>query len=563
MREQPGGADVGETQSEHTSSSSRGWVIYPFLAAIFPIVSVLSSNAPRVPLSDAVVPILGMLGMTVLLGFALTPLLRDRFKRGLMLLGLIVLFWTYGAVLDAIRAVLHYREMLSGLRILPFVALEFAAAAALFVNLRRTQRPLAELTRFLNVASGVVVALAVGISANDYGRAGAVSTLFSDRPPTASAFDREARDIVYIIADAYGRHDVIRDVYGYDNTAFVEALEDRGFYVARESRANYNATRFSISSSLNFEYVNGIADELGGDQSTARLIRNSRVLNWLDARGYRFVSFATGYADTEMHRADPYLAPRVQITEFQQILIDMTPLRSVINRVRSRRVAKYGLRSSAHDLHRARVLFALKGLREMAWTKEPEFVFAHIVSPHWPFVLDQFSNPIYPVIRYNLSVDYPDWEKPTLQEFTEGYRNQVQGLNRLLLETIDAVQQANPDAIIILQGDHGPRRRTILPDPGPWQTYAREELAILNAYYLPGVVAEDLLYPEISPVNTFRVILNAYFQQDFPLLEDRSYFSVQLDSRLRPVPQAMLDGPPSVRRNAEGRVAAHIDDAAK
>ena len=554
---------MGETRPEHTTSSPRGWVIYPFLAAIFPILSVLSSNAPQVPLSDIALPILGMLGMTALLWVALLLILRDRFKRGLFLLGLLVLFWSYGAVLDTIRGALHYREMLSGLRILPFVALELGAALVLFVLLRRTQRPLGGLTHFLNVASGVGVALALGISANNYGRAGAVSTLASDWSPASAAFDPAARDIVYIVADAYGRDDVLRDLYGYDNTPFLEALESRGFYVARESCANYNATRFSISSSLNFDYVNGIASELGGDQSPARLIQNSRLRDWLDGRGYRFVSFATGYSGTEMHEADQYLKPRALITEFQQILIDATPLRSVMNRVRSRKAARDGLRASVHDLHRARVLFALKGLRQMKWCDEPEFVFAHIISPHWPFVLDEESNPVYPAIRYNLAVDYPDWEKPTLEEFTEGYRKQVQGLNRLLLETIDAVQQANPDAIIILQGDHGPRRRSILPDPEPWQTYAREELSILNAYYLPGIDVEEVLYPKISPVNTFRVILNSYFEEGLPLLEDRSYLWLDADKELYTVPQSLLDYRPAAPGSMHERVATRPASPAK
>ena len=101
-----------------------------------------------------------------------------------------------------------------------------------------------------------------------------------------------------------------------------------------------------------------------------------------------------------------------------------------------------------------------------------------------------------------------------------------------------------------------------MPEPGPWETYAREELAILNAYYLPGVDAEELLYPKISPVNTFRVILNAYFQENLPLLEDRSYLWVHLDSTLYPVPSAMIDGAPSDEQNASERVAARLDAAA-
>ncbi|MEM3434373.1 MAG: hypothetical protein QXI12_04915 [Candidatus Methanomethyliaceae archaeon] len=45
---------------------------------------------------------------------------------------------------------------------------------------------------------------------------------------------------------------------------------------------------------------------------------------------------------------------------------------------------------------------------------------------------------------------------------------------------------------------------------------------ILNAYYLPGH-CKVLLRDTISPVNTFRVIFNYYFGQDFDILEDDTY----------------------------------------
>ena len=36
---------------------------------------------------------------------------------------------------------------------------------------------------------------------------------------------------------------------------------------------------------------------------------------------------------------------------------------------------------------------------------------------------------------------------------------------------------------------------------------------------------KELLYPGISPVNNFRLILKGYFNEDISLLEDKSYFS--------------------------------------
>ena len=49
-------------------------------------------------------------------------------------------------------------------------------------------------------------------------------------------------------------------------------------------------------------------------------------------------------------------------------------------------------------------------------------------------------------------------------------------------------------------------------------------MAILNAYYLPGG-DEGLLYPTITPVNSVRVVFNLYFNRNFDLLEDVSYYA--------------------------------------
>ena len=47
-------------------------------------------------------------------------------------------------------------------------------------------------------------------------------------------------------------------------------------------------------------------------------------------------------------------------------------------------------------------------------------------------------------------------------------------------------------------------------------------MGILNAYYLPDV-GQSVLYPSITPVNTFRVIFNLYFNTNYELLPDKSY----------------------------------------
>jgi len=76
--------------------------------------------------------------------------------------------------------------------------------------------------------------------------------------------------------------------------------------------------------------------------------------------------------------------------------------------------------------------------------------------------------------------------------------------------------------VIILQSDHGPG--SLLNKEDLRSTYLKERMSILNAYYLPDS-GDAQLYEEITPVNTFRVVLNSYFGTDLELLGDESYFS--------------------------------------
>ena len=111
-------------------------------------------------------------------------------------------------------------------------------------------------------------------------------------------------------------------------------------------------------------------------------------------------------------------------------------------------------------------------------------------------------------------------------------------------EEIDEIlARSSTPPIILLFGDHGPRMGLFWEDADA--TDQREALSNLAALHLPGG-GDANLYPGISPVNFFRVILSHYFGAALPLLEDRSYFSSHK------FPYRFIDVTDRVRRNHRG-----------
>ena len=151
----------------------------------------------------------------------------------------------------------------------------------------------------------------------------------------------------------------------------------------------------------------------------------------------------------------------------------------------------------------------------------PRFVFLHVLAPHLPHTVDAAGNPL-----------------PEAPEYYQGFRDEVTYVKRQLLELFDSIVRSGRTRIFLSGGSRtvfGVIARREAAEAVEWtlgdEAYVRDRTAILNAYYFPGG-DYDGLYPTISPVNSFRVFLNAYFGAGLPLLDDVSFVLNQDDDAL-------------------------------
>ncbi|MCU0244752.1 MAG: sulfatase-like hydrolase/transferase [Acidobacteria bacterium] len=370
------------------------------------------------------------------------------------------------------------------------------------------------MTRVLNVIAATLViinAASIVQTAARRPRIPAGEDVRTSRPAAARP------DIYYLVLDAYARADVLSEVFGFDNTPFVRGLEARGFTVAGRSYANYNLTQQSLASTLNMTYLDGLAKDVGYASSDREplyaMIRGNRVMAFLKSQGYRVVTVSSSIEPTDFRGVDRYFGFALSESEFRSVLLDTTPWPLFFG---SRRSAE------SYDAHRGRILNAFRSLEEAPYEKGPFFMFVHIMAPHPPFVLGPNGEAREPNYLFSMvDADRLHGNEPrAVDDYIVRYREQLAFLNTRILAAVDAILARSADPpVIVIQGDHGSRAYADLDRPEA--SYLEENLAILNAFHLPGP-AGGSAYPEITPVNTFRLIFRGYFNADLELLPDAS-----------------------------------------
>lgn len=509
------------------------WPAHIWLLALYPILYLYAVNIMLVNISETVPVILVSFVVTTLVFLALRILLKDDATAGAITTILVLTFLSYGHIFNLSfqwsvqnrRGVVHIHRCL--------LLLVFSATlVSVFVVLKR--RSFAQIiASYFNLVAIVLIVFplySIGrfliLSSKDY------PTLELVIPPPARAPDPATLpDIYYVILDSYPRADELAELYGFDNSEFLEALKERGFYVADESLSNYNMTLPSMASSLNMQYMDAFADVRVGKEGLKYLqysLRYPSVGRAFQDRGYTFYQVHLGREqidsdiladiivdftssgivyyergnDSSQASDNKYVPLFLQTTLLKAVPVPLTfetPSFKTWFSIALNQNKSLGLH------HPSRTLLSFEVLRQISGREGPAFIYMHILKPHQPCIFDQHGFVVKELAYYD---DQAIWTCDP-----ESFINQLIYINKLVLDTIDKILANSPvPPIIIFQGDHSFSGGSL----------RLRTNRILNVYYLPAGGA-DQLYPSISPVNTFRLILDYYFDTDLGLLEDKSY----------------------------------------
>ena len=498
-------------------NSRKFILIHPILFALFPVFLVYSQNIHLILIQGIVFPTLIILGITIALWAGIKFILKNTRKSALLTSLYVFLFFSYGIVFKILESNVteEYFVLIHVFLLISYAS--FVVFTTYYIV--KTHRKLNYITSTTNVVSITLLSFVfLNIGAYNFEN----FSDFEDETHESIILGNNLKnlpDIYYIVLDEYAPLRTLDMFYNYDNSNFVKFLQERGFYVAKNSHSNYAETFLAMASTLNMKYVNYLSDTVGKESLDQRIpyqmISNNLVMKNLKSVGYEIYNFDSGWWGTRsLQIADANLCSKNQNMDFHTLyaLKQISILRSFDMFIKDPSSKIF------HQERRDRILCQFDEITKIKQkTEKPVFAFMHVMAPHDPYVFGPNGE----------EVDYKYTFGPTgsaylsSSEENEAYLNQLIYLTKILKETVEQLQEnSDNQPIIIVQSDTGPS--TDFGDTNEMHQVSR--MSIFNAYYFPNV-QYDLLSDDITPVNSFRIIFDSHFQTNHGLVDDRVFYS--------------------------------------
>jgi hypothetical protein len=336
--------------------------------------------------------------------------------------------------------------------------------------------------------------------------------------PALGQVGREPLPNIYLLLlDGYPSADTLEMTFGYDNTPFLEGLEDLGFDVPTGVRTNYNKTWLTLASMLNGQYVGDMMDghpyppeSHGQLWIVQKIINRASMLDPLRDNGYRILTAPSPFSTAELRSAQD-VSGHAALNQFEVRLIESSPWMLIF-----RDLAASTLMSSQRSAVLAAIDSAVVTARDDH--SEPHFLFAHIHSPHTPFALGSDEPGVLPEcapLECTLWSATIEELRIDLDAYRSGLVAQIEHLNALVLDAVAEIVAEDPGAVVILMSDHGIRYSYADVD---------EHFRSFLATRTPGHAG--LFSDGPAPVNLLRRLVSTYLSIEYP---DLPYEAWQAD----------------------------------
>jgi hypothetical protein len=313
--------------------------------------------------------------------------------------------------------------------------------------------------------------------------------------PVTTSGSASGPNLYVILLDGYPRADTLAADFGIDNSGFEADLAGRGFDIYSDSLTDRRYTDYTLLAMLR-----GTTDGVPPDSDTTTEgqwdLRHELSLAPLpiaaQEAGYEYwivdspAGFVTFSAGSHIQNGG--------INTLEEHMLAASALAPLV---------KVAWPNLPTDSLRDHFEASIGSVVELAEPDTHKLVFAHIFEPHLPFLWDDAGAPrgvpdFWP--RQSLFVWQIEHVGMTAAEFGDLLAGDLAHLNPRVLEMVDAISDSDPNAVVVLFGDHGARYSLELTET-EWH---RNFMAALT----PG--HPHLFGTAPSPTDILRTLLETY-----------------------------------------------------
>ena len=466
-------------------------IILCAMAALLPSLLLYLPNTGEISLGG-MLPYFGIMLAAGLLAWAVMRLITRRNALAALsaALGLLV-FLNIGRLVP----VIHAWNPLIGIRVIgPVLLILFAGAVFGLSRLKE---------EFLSDAVKVVT---LGLAATLLASAAFGLIRGSEAPPEENAASAGRIDISpadgadrpniwWIVADEYAGSRELEKYYHYDNGAFCRWLRDRGFTVS-EGSYNWNSDTYVIlRDTMNLGYTGN----RGRAKEDVVADPDQRLWNLLRDLGYDLCEAESTNKFRLRNRLTEKVTESIPCTAEGDAVANLLIQYSILYRWEESIIERFlPALSKKNERETLLSVFAWGADPAHAKADAPTFTLLYVKCPHAPFYFDREGN----AVPAEHDADYGN---------RQYYLDQLVYTTGRLQDICGNILAADPDAVIILQSDHGMRFA-----PNVTQL---DQTNILNAVYYRGEPLEGIT--DANGLNTWIAVLNRQFSLGIPPVEER------------------------------------------
>ena len=273
--------------------------ISPILLSIFPTLAIFTHNMDQLGIARLYIPLLYSI-IFAIISFSVIKLVFVENKKTSFITSIwILLFFSYGYIYLKLgdSSLINYLPISLNLFLISINGIFFFLISILIFKIKYFP---SEFSRFINIIAISLVTLnliqIIPFEIKSYVASRKIqkylTTNVSNIDSSNISLDMRP-DIYYVIFDRYGRKDILQEYFNFDNHEELVSLENKGFWVGKDSIANYPNTYLSLSSSLNMDYLYSLENLIGKKHKDRNvvyenLIQDNSVARFLKQNGYEF-----------------------------------------------------------------------------------------------------------------------------------------------------------------------------------------------------------------------------------------------------------------------------------